>query len=191
MTFSFSNTFWAQTFRHCLILGLVALGPALGSVQNEDALYQEGVRLRKSEHYKEAITYFQPLANKGDAKAQHNMGSCYYHLNRPQDAKTWWEKAADQGLDAAIANLKKLKLELSEKETPFKGNWTRLFTLITGATVFHTPTGIEISGLYGSGKICVGKGFTTIINNNLFDIKTDSTEQEFVQALLGSGLYKP
>jgi len=193
MTFSFSNTFWAQTFRYGLILGFVALGPALGSVQNEDELYQEGVRLRKAEQYQEAITCFQPLANKGDPKAQHNMGSCYYHMSQKQDAQIWWEKAADQGLEAARANLEKLKLENPEKETPFKGNWTKSFRLVDGSLVHHTPEKTSL-GFFSGGT---GVTFKSKMYNGFamspkgFVLKTDSTEQEFVQALLDSGLYKP
>jgi hypothetical protein len=38
MTFSFSTTFLFQAFRYGLILGFVALGPALGSEKNEEEL---------------------------------------------------------------------------------------------------------------------------------------------------------
>src|SRR5881398_2138414 len=56
-----------------------------------------------------AVAEWRPLADRGDADAQYNLGQAY-KMGRgvPSDlriAQTWYEKAAQQGHPQAAANL--------------------------------------------------------------------------------------
>jgi TPR repeat protein len=77
--------------------------PALGG-QFDDAIaaYERG-------DYASAFRLMKPLAEKGDAKAQHNLGVMYdYGRGTPQDytkALKWYRSAADHGIPEAQHNL--------------------------------------------------------------------------------------
>lgn len=55
------------------------------------------------------VRLWEIAANKGDAIAQNNLGTCYYYgLGVEQDYKKaveWYRKAAEQGIEAALSNL--------------------------------------------------------------------------------------
>ncbi len=58
------------------------------------------------------ITYSEDLVNKaeaGDAKAQYDLGLCYFRASgvesNPQEAFSWFQKAAEQGLAEAECEL--------------------------------------------------------------------------------------
>jgi TPR repeat protein len=82
---------------------LSSAGTALGG-QFEDAInaYERG-------DYAAAFRSMKPLAEKGDARAQHNLGVMYdYGRGIPQDyhkAWKWYRRAAEQGLPEAQHNL--------------------------------------------------------------------------------------
>jgi cell division septation protein DedD len=95
-----------MTGRHILVAAAVAamLGssPALADVKKGVSAWQAG-------DYPGAVREWRPLADKGDADAQFNMGQAY-KLGRgaPADmklAQSWYEKAAAQGHEQAQANL--------------------------------------------------------------------------------------
>jgi len=76
--------------------------PALADVRAGIDAWQAG-------KYEAAVATWRPLADKGDADAQFNMGQAY-KLGRgvPTDlrlAQTWYEKAAQQGHEQAQGNL--------------------------------------------------------------------------------------
>jgi len=67
-----------------------------------------GVEAWQAGNYDEAIRQWRPLADRGDADAQYNIAQAYF-LGRgvPQNmnlAEQWYERAARQGHDEAIAN---------------------------------------------------------------------------------------
>jgi cell division septation protein DedD len=95
-----------MTGRHILVAAAVAAmigsAPALADVKKGVSAWQAG-------DYAGAVKEWRPLADKGDADAQFNMGQAY-KLGRgaPADmklAQSWYEKAAAQGHEQAQANL--------------------------------------------------------------------------------------
>jgi tetratricopeptide (TPR) repeat protein len=94
------------TGRHILVAAaltaLIGTAPALADVKKGVSAWQAG-------EFVAAVREWRPLADKGDADAQFNMGQAY-KLGRgaPADmklAQSWYEKAAAQGHAQAQANL--------------------------------------------------------------------------------------
>ena len=71
--------------------------------------YEDGVAAYNRGDYKTALALFTKAANKGDAKAQNNLGAMYDKgQGVPQDynqAASWYRRAADQGDAEAQYNL--------------------------------------------------------------------------------------
>ena len=71
--------------------------------------FEDGVTAYERQDYATALGLFQPLADKGDASAQFNIGSMYaYGEGVPQnfaEAGRWFRRAADQGHATAQFNL--------------------------------------------------------------------------------------
>ncbi|HEY0447191.1 MAG TPA: SPOR domain-containing protein [Allosphingosinicella sp.] len=95
---------------------LAALAPAPAA-----ATVKAGVEAWQAGDYPRAVTQWRPLANRGDADAQFNMGQAY-KLGRgvPADiaiARSWYEKAAQQGHHAAQSNLGLLLFQAGDRKT--------------------------------------------------------------------------
>ena len=60
-------------------------------------------------NYSEAVKWYRQAAEQGHAKAQNNLGNCYYHgqgvSQNYSEAAKWYRKSADQGLARAQNNL--------------------------------------------------------------------------------------
>ena len=60
-------------------------------------------------NYSEAVKWYLKAAEQGHAKAQNNLGNCYYHgqgvSQNYSEAAKWYRKSADQGLARAQNNL--------------------------------------------------------------------------------------
>ena len=73
------------------------------------AEFDEGVRLYKAKDYGGAAKVFMKLAEKGDAKAQLQIGYQYEYgegvKRNYQDSVKWYRKAAEQGNATAQSNL--------------------------------------------------------------------------------------
>ena len=71
--------------------------------------FEDGIAAYERGDYATAFRLMKPLAEKGDAKAQHNLGVMYdYGRGVPQDttkALKWYRRAADQGIPDAQHNL--------------------------------------------------------------------------------------
>jgi TPR repeat protein len=84
-----------------LVLALIGVAVA-GPLEDGIAAYQKG-------NYAAAMSYWRPLADQGNARAQFNLGLLYGHgQGVPQDyaqAIAWYRKAADQGNADAQFNL--------------------------------------------------------------------------------------
>ena len=93
------------TLTICLTLA-VLLGSA-GTSWGAD--YDKGVAAFQSGDYATALREWRPLAEKGDADAQNNLGFMYRNgRGVPQNDKTalkWWTLAAEQGIANAQFNL--------------------------------------------------------------------------------------
>jgi TPR repeat protein len=67
--------------------------------------YEDAVSAYSQGDYRTALDLYQPLADQGDARAQHNLGVMYANgQGVPQDqaaAVSWWRRAAEQGLAKA------------------------------------------------------------------------------------------
>ena len=85
-----------------LMCWLVLAGPALAD-------YDEGWAAWLAGDYETALREFQPLAERGDARAQLNLGLMYANGHGvPQDsaeAVKWYNRAAEQGIATAQSNL--------------------------------------------------------------------------------------
>ncbi len=81
---------------------IAAETPAPGRLPPETAAYERA-------DFKEALRLAVPLAQGGDAQAEHTLGLMYASgQGVPEDfvqAARWYEKAADQGLEASQNNL--------------------------------------------------------------------------------------
>jgi len=71
--------------------------------------FEDGVAAYERGDFATAFRLMKPLAEKGNAMAQHNLGVMYdYGRGIPQDytkAYTWYRRAADQGFPEAQHNL--------------------------------------------------------------------------------------
>jgi TPR repeat protein len=119
---------------------LAIAGPALADVKT-------GVDAWFAGRYGDAVRTWRPMADKGDADAQFNMGQAY-RLGRgvPADmkiAQSWFQKAAAQGHAEAQANLGLILYQNGEKKAamPFirraaeRGDERAQYVL--GATLFN------------------------------------------------------
>lgn len=93
--------------RRGMLLVAAAAAALLTSAASADI--KAGIDAWAGGRYDAAVKEWRPLAEKGDADAQYNMGQAY-KLGRgvPSDlklAQTWYEKAAQQGHQPAQANL--------------------------------------------------------------------------------------
>jgi len=90
-------------FSLILLLFLLGLNPALG------ADFQKGLDAYERGDYATALKEWTPLAEQGNAYAQHNLGVMYSNgQGVPQDDKTavkWYTLAAEQGNAIAQHNL--------------------------------------------------------------------------------------
>jgi len=87
---------------------------------NLGAMYAQGHGVEQS--YEKAKEYFEKAADLGDATAQYNLGLMFYlgHNGVKKDttkAREWWTKAAAQGHEHAIKNLKILDKEEGQTTT--------------------------------------------------------------------------
>lgn len=90
-------------------LGFIAAAALLAAAQPALADVKAGVDAWSQRNYTGAVAQWRPLADRGDADAQFNMGQAY-KLGRgvPQDmkiAQSWFEKASQQGHEKAQVNL--------------------------------------------------------------------------------------
>ena len=73
------------------------------------ATFEEADRAYENGDYKTALSMLEDLANKGNIKAQYNLGLMYQNgFGVEQDyikAKEWYEKSANQGDELAQYNL--------------------------------------------------------------------------------------
>ena len=78
-------------------------------------------------------------------------------------------------------------------DNDFKGNWRKTFVLISGATVTHTPQYTALGNGIRGGTGINFKSKTLDgypMSEYGLCLATNSTEKEFEEALVKSGLYK-
>jgi len=89
-----------------------------------DALFSRAKTAFLNNEYKTTAILLEPLATKGNAKAQYTLGYLYYHgKGVKQDikqAQNWFIKSADQDNPKAIRALALLKAAINKNETPKK-----------------------------------------------------------------------
>ena len=61
------------------------------SMSNQE-IFLRGNKEYQAGAYEDALQWYDQITHKGDA-VWHNMGNCYYHLNRFVDARISWERA--------------------------------------------------------------------------------------------------
>ena len=71
--------------------------------------FQAGMEAYKAGDYATALKEWKPLAEQGDAQAQHNLAWMYEHgqgvAQDYKEAVKWWRLAAEQGYASAQFNL--------------------------------------------------------------------------------------
>jgi len=84
------------------------IGSVMEYLPATDSL-KDGIKAYEAGDYKKALKIYKPLAEQGDALAQHNLGVLYENGHGvPQDyaeAVKWYRKAAEQGFSLAQNNL--------------------------------------------------------------------------------------
>lgn len=101
-------SFTRLTALACAALACIAAAPPAASAPGANPV-KAGVDAWGRKDFSGAVRAWRPLADRGDADAQFNMGQAY-KLGRgvPADlkiAQSWYQKAAQQGHDQAQANL--------------------------------------------------------------------------------------
>jgi hypothetical protein len=79
-----------------------------------------------------------------------------------------------------------------QEETEFKGNWTASYKLKDGSICVHTPQSTSMGGMMsGQGFSIQSKSYNGIpMSEEGLVLQTNSTQQEFIEALRKSGLYE-
>lgn len=77
-----------------------------------------------------------------------------------------------------------------QQEQEFRGNWTKSFALVDGSQVVHTPQNVRLGGMQCRDLNMSMKQYNGYPVNAPLQLKTDSTEEEFLQALSATGLLK-
>jgi TPR repeat protein len=99
----------ARAVKIILVAVLLAVAGCGGSAQKDAAFYQEGLDAYAKGDFATALGKFQPLADKGNAQAQFNLGVMYRQgqgvAQNDAQAVAWWSKAAEQGHVEAQDNL--------------------------------------------------------------------------------------
>ena len=74
---------------------------------------------RFPQKYEAAVRWFVKAAEKGNPKAQYNLGYCYENgigiVSNRDEARSWYEKAAEKGNSDAIKALERF----SSEDLPF------------------------------------------------------------------------
>ncbi len=96
-------------FRYLTFVFLTLLISTSLAVTAFGGQFEDGIAAYERGDYATAFRLMKPLAEKGDARAQHNLGVMYdYGRGFPQDttkALKWYRRAADQGIPDAQHNL--------------------------------------------------------------------------------------
>ncbi|MBX3348335.1 MAG: SEL1-like repeat protein [Nitrospira sp.] len=91
---------------------LAGLGKGPVPITAAQEKFDEGVRLYKAKNFAGAAKVFQQLADRGDSKAQLQIGYQYQYgegvRQSSDEAVRWYRKSADQGNAVAQANLGKM-----------------------------------------------------------------------------------
>jgi TPR repeat protein len=99
----------ARTGLKVILISALLLVAGCNNSQRDAANYQEGIDAYAKGDFAAALAKFRPLAEKGNAQAQFNMGVMARQGQgvAPDDrqAVDWWMKAAEQGHAEAQDNL--------------------------------------------------------------------------------------
>ena len=95
----------ADRYESCktFILALSGSGKTASVPQGDspEICFRKGKELYEKKDYTEAVKWYRKAAEQGHAKAQNNLGNCYYHGNgveeNEKEAVKWYRKAAEQG----------------------------------------------------------------------------------------------
>lgn len=81
---------------------------------------------------------------------------------------------------------------ISASQSEFKGDWTESFYLKDGSAIIHTPAHIKLGFITSGNSIVMkSKSYNGYPMSDIgLSVKTNSTREEFVQALIKSGLYE-
>jgi len=115
--------------------------------------YDKGMAAYKSGDYSTALRYMRPLAEQGNADAQHNLGVMYGDGDGvPQDDKTtlkWWTLAAEQGRAKSQFNLGWLYERGDGVPQDYK-TAVKWYTL--AAEQGDADAQLNLGGMYGKGR---------------------------------------
>lgn len=104
------HTTMTALYKLIFVAALLVLGAGCSKKAAQDPVaYQAGVDAYATGNFSVALEKFRPLAEKGDAQAQFNLGVMYRQgqgvAQDDKQAVAWWSKAAEQGHVEAQDNL--------------------------------------------------------------------------------------
>ncbi|MEA3040518.1 MAG: uncharacterized protein QOC65_7, partial [Sphingomonadales bacterium] len=107
-------------YRQWMFAATAAAAIAVAAAGTASADVRAGIEQWRAGNYEAAIREWRPLAERGDADAQFNMGQAY-RLGRgvsadPRTSNMWFERAARQGHAQAEANLALSLFQSGERE---------------------------------------------------------------------------
>lgn len=77
--------------RYAFMMGIALCGAVMYGASNQE-IFLRGNKAYKEGAYQEALECYEQIPQKGNA-VWHNMGNCYYQLQRPVDACVHWQRA--------------------------------------------------------------------------------------------------
>ncbi|HEX8365992.1 MAG TPA: SPOR domain-containing protein [Allosphingosinicella sp.] len=107
-------------YRQWMLAATAAVAIAAAAAGTASADVRAGIEQWRAGNYEAAIREWRPLAERGDADAQFNLGQAY-RLGRgvaadPRTSNMWFERAARQGHAQAEANLALSLFQSGERE---------------------------------------------------------------------------
>lgn len=127
----------------------------LCSVAHSQSVDEPGRAAFAAGDYTTALSVWLPLAEAGDSHAQFNIGLLHDEgLGTPpsvDEARKWWNLAADQGLAVAHHNLALLELELASADPAAGDPGTAIRHLELAAETGHLPSRYTLGKLFELG----------------------------------------
>jgi TPR repeat protein len=104
-----ANRATSALLKLALLAGFLVFAGCRDHTQKDATRFQKGTDAYANGDYAAALAKFKPLAERGNAQAQFNLGVMYHQgqgvSQDDKEAAVWWSKAAEQGHAEAQDNL--------------------------------------------------------------------------------------
>ena len=165
-----------------LILGITACGNSAQPInekqesqKNINVQFKQAQNLFDSNQYSEAYKIYKKLVELGDAQSQNAFGNGYQYgywgeVDLEQ-AKLWYEKAADQGYAGSIHNLGMFKFRA--------GEYKQALEFFEKAAALYNPESLNIIGVYYSQGIIFQQDYDKALEYFYQAAKQNSRDAQF------------